>query len=139
MSLRKKPYPGMNFEHFMWMFTRLSGLIIFTIALVGMIGALIMGARTQMDLGTLMRWTFFPTHFHVDGSDIDIDAGWLSNIWLWFQYAIIFFGVTHGLNGLRMVIEDYWQNKTVQLILRVLMFASWAGLIYVAVILVTKY
>lgn len=138
MTTRKVPHPGWNFEYVMWIFTRISGLAIFTIALIGMIGALLMGARTQMDLGTLMRWTFFPNNFHVINSDIDIEAGWLQPIWLWFQYAIIFFGATHGLNGLRMVLEDYWQNKTVQLVLRVLMFASWAGLLYIATIL-TKF
>ena len=52
--------PGFSLEYSMWIFTRLSGIGMIALAVIGMAGAFIMGARTQLDLSALMRWTFFP-------------------------------------------------------------------------------
>ena len=53
MQTRKIPHPGWNLEYMMWMFTRLSGLAFFLVAVTGITSALVMGARNQMDLGDL--------------------------------------------------------------------------------------
>ena len=47
--------PGFNFEYLMWIFTRISGLALFLLAIIGMTSAFALGARTQVDLPTLMR------------------------------------------------------------------------------------
>ena len=108
MSTRPVPRIGFSFEYLMWIFTRLSALILILLAVIGLVGAFWMGARTQMDVGTLMRWTFFPNSYHVVNSEIpDIELGWANAYWQVMQMLIVFFGVTHGVNGLRVVIEDY--------------------------------
>ena len=49
---------GLNFEMLMWIFTRLSALAMYALILFAIIGALIMGARTQMNLADVLRWGF---------------------------------------------------------------------------------
>jgi hypothetical protein len=83
MSIRPAPQRGLNFEYLMWIFTRISGLILCLLALVGLVMALYMGARTQMDLGT-SALTFFPNPNHVINSEIpDVTLGWLATGRLW--------------------------------------------------------
>jgi succinate dehydrogenase / fumarate reductase membrane anchor subunit len=133
MSSRPAPRIGFSFEYLMWIFTRLSGIGLILLAIIGMAGAFWMGARLQMDAGTLMRWTFFPNTYHVVNSDVpDIELGWASAYWQVMQILIVFFGVTHGINGLRMVIEDYVSTSWLQIFLRGLLFISWLFMLLVA-------
>ena len=118
--------PGFSFEYFMWIFTRISGLAMILLAAMGMIGALLMGARMQMDLPTLMRWTFFTNPNHVVNSAIpDATLGWANAYWQIMMILILFFGVTHGFNGLRMIIEDYLGQSVSQVLLRGVVFLLW--------------
>jgi succinate dehydrogenase hydrophobic anchor subunit len=126
--------PGFSLEYAMWIFTRLSGLGMILLALIGMSGALIMGARTQMDLATLVRWTFFPNPNHVVNSEIpDIALGWATAFWQVMQMLIVFLGITHGFNGLRVVIEDYTGQSIWRPFLRGLIFLLWLFLLIVAI------
>ncbi len=110
----------------MWLFTRVSGLAMIMTALVGLTGALFMGARLQMDLPTLMRWTFFPNPNHVVNSNIsDVTLGWISAFWQVLQMLVVFFGATHGFNGLRVVIEDYVRSPAVCKALRIIIAVLW--------------
>ncbi len=100
--------PGLSFEYIMWIFTRISGMSLILLAVIGMISAFALGARTQVDLPTLMRWTFFPNPNHVINSNIpDVTLGWANAFWQVMQILILFFGVTHAFNGLRVFVEDY--------------------------------
>jgi succinate dehydrogenase hydrophobic anchor subunit len=121
----------------MWLFTRLSGLAFFLLAVLGMTGALIMGARTQMDLGTLMRWIFFPNPNHVLDSNIpDVEMGWANGFWQIMQFLIIFLGGTHGINGFRVVLEDYISSPFWQIFMRLILFMLWVFMVLVAVYVV---
>ncbi len=125
---------GLTFEYIMWIFTRLSGLALILLALLGLVSAMIMGARTQMDLGTLMRWTFFPNPNHVVSSNIpDIAQGWANGFWQVMQMLLVVFGVTHGFNGLRVVIEDFTGPSFWQPIMRGLVFLLWLFVLIVAI------
>jgi len=118
----------------MWVFTRISALILILLALVGVGSALWMGARLQMDVGALMRWTFFPNSYHVVNSDIpDLTLGWTNAYWNVMQMLIVFFGVTHGVNGLRVVIEDYMGATWLRIFLRGMLFLFWIFMLIVAV------
>jgi succinate dehydrogenase hydrophobic anchor subunit len=104
MSSRTVPQRGFNFDYLMFLFTRISGLSIILLAIIGVAGAFYMGARTQMELGTLVRWTFFPNPNHVINSDIpDVTLGWANAYWNIMQMLIVFFAFTHAANGLRMI------------------------------------
>lgn len=134
MHSRPAPQVGFSFEYLMWIFTRISGLALILLAIMGIIGAFLMNARTQVDLPTLMRWTFFPNPNHVVNSEIpDVAIGWATAYWQIMQMMIAFFGVTHGINGLRVVIEDYLNSSWVKVILRGLMFLFWIFILIVAV------
>jgi succinate dehydrogenase / fumarate reductase membrane anchor subunit len=118
--------PGFSFEYFMWIFTRISGLALILLAMMGMTGALLMGARTQMDLPTLMRWAFFPNPNHVVNSNIpDVAVGWATAYWQIMQLLMIFLAVTHGFNGLRVVLEDFLGQTFLRPMLRGLIFLLW--------------
>jgi succinate dehydrogenase hydrophobic anchor subunit len=112
----------------MWLFTRLSGLGMIILAAVNLVMAFIMNGRTLLDLPTTMRWMFFPNPNHVVNSNIpDVTVGWSNGFWQVFGTIMIFLAATHGLNGLRMVIEDYVERQRIIYALRWLMLALWIG------------
>ena len=126
--------PGWSFEYVMWIFTRISGLALILLAVFGVTGALIMGARTQMDLPTLMRWSFFPNPNHVVNSNIpDVAVGWATAYWQIMQMLIIFFAVSHAYNGLRVVLEDFIGQSFSKPMLRGLILLLWMFSLIVAV------
>jgi len=126
--------PGFSLEYSMWIFTRLSGLGMIALATIGMAGAFLMGARTQLDLATIMRWTFFPNPNHVVNSNIpDVTLGWATAFWQIMQMLIVILGVTHGFNGLRVVVEDYTGQNAWRPFFRGLIFLLWIFVLIVAI------
>jgi len=126
--------PGVNFEYLMWIFTRISGIALVTLAVVGMATAFVLGARTQIDLPTLMRWTFFPNPNHVVNSNIpDVTLGWANGFWQVMQILLVTFGITHGFNGLRVVLEDFIGPSFTKPLLRGFLFMLWLFMLIVAV------
>ena len=107
MRSRTMPRPSLNLEFLMWIFTRLSGVTLILLVVMGISLGLFMGARTQMDMGTLMRWSFFPNPNHVMDSEIPDLYLWSNGFWQIIQILVVVFAATHGFNGLRVVIEDY--------------------------------
>jgi succinate dehydrogenase hydrophobic anchor subunit len=130
MMIKSAPKRGFNFEYIMWLFTRLSALAMYALALAGLVGALIMGARSEMSMADLMRWTFMPNSSHVLNTNVpDIDV-WATTFWRAMAIAFLLFAGSHGIHGLLNVEEDYLQNKTARIILRIL------GLLFFAVMAV---
>jgi succinate dehydrogenase hydrophobic anchor subunit len=139
MSRKRTVQPAWSFEYIMWMFTRLSGLAMVFLAFAGALGALLMQARQYVDLPTLWRWTFFPNTFHVVNSEIpDVAQGWATAWWQTMQILMIAFGVTHGFNGLRVVIEDYMGNTFLRPLLRGVVFLLWLAMLVVAIFVILK-
>ena len=137
MRSRVIPKPSWNLEYLMWIFTRISGLALILVAVLGISLGLLMGARTQMDLGTLMRWAFFPNPNHVLDSEIPDLFLWSNGFWQIIQILVVTFAATHGFNGLRVVIEDYSKPGFWQAAFRFLIFLLWvfSGLVGIYVIL----
>ena len=98
---------GMNFETLMWLFTRLSALGMYVLIIFGLIGALIMGARTQMNFADVMRWAFMPTVTHVENTDVPDLAPWVSPLWKLTASALLLLAVAHGVHGLVVIADDY--------------------------------
>ena len=133
MSTRMAPQRGLSFEYFMWVFTRLSGLGLILVAFSSMAMAFTMGARYHLDMTTLFRWMFFPNSFHVVNSNIpDVTVGWISAFWDIMQKLVVFMGLTHGINGLRSVLEDYLGPSIRRLLLRGALFLLWMLMLFVA-------
>jgi succinate dehydrogenase / fumarate reductase membrane anchor subunit len=63
----------------------------------------------------------------------DVTLGWATAYWQIMEMMIVFFGVTHGVNGLRMVIEDYLESPRTRTLVRSLLFLFWLFLMIVCV------
>ena len=125
MRSKAMPKPSWNLDYMMWVFTRLSGLSIVLLVVIGISAGLLMGARSQMDMGTLMRWGFFPNSNHVLASEIPDLYLWANGFWQITQILVVFFAATHGFNGLRVVLEDYSLSGFWQVFLRFLIMLLW--------------
>ena len=98
---------GLNFEMLMWIFTRLSALAMYAFILAGAIGALIMGARTQMNIADIMRWAFMPNVTHVQNTNVTDIALWSSPFWKLMAGGLLLIAVAHGVHGLVVIADDY--------------------------------
>ena len=111
---------GFDFETFMWTYTRLSALAMYLCAFIGLTGALIMGARTQMNIADVIRWSFMPNPNHVLNTNIPDLAPWATVFWKVMGSVFVLFATSHGLHGLLSVIEDYitrsWVRRTLRII-----------------------
>ncbi len=132
MLQKKSIQPGWNLEYIMFLFTRLSAVIMLIIALIGVVSAFLMGARTLMDAGTIMRWMFFPNPNHVSASVPDVEAGWSNAFWQIMEMIIVCLAATHGMNGFRVVLEETFNQSGMRLLIRTLIFLLWIFIIFIA-------
>jgi len=98
---------GLNFEMLMWLFTRLSALGMYALILFAIIGALVMGARNDMNLADVMRWGFMPTNTHVQSTNVPDLAPWAIPFWRLTASALLLLAVAHGVHGLVVIADDY--------------------------------
>jgi succinate dehydrogenase hydrophobic anchor subunit len=114
---------GLNFEMFMWLFTRLSALTMYALILCAIIGALIMGARNDMNLADVMRWGFMPNNTHVQNTDVPDIAPWSAPFWRLTASALLLVAVAHGVHGLVVIADDYIVTPRGRLVVRWLSIA----------------
>jgi succinate dehydrogenase hydrophobic anchor subunit len=98
---------GLNFEMAMWLFTRLSALAMYGLILFAMIGALVMGARTEMNFADVMRWSFLPNVTHVQSTNVPELAPWASTFWKLTASVLLLIASAHGVHGLVVIADDY--------------------------------
>ena len=98
---------GLNFEMLMWIFTRLSALAMYALVLVAIIGALIMGARTQMNMADVLRWGFMPNVTHVQNTNVPDLTIWSLPFWKILASLMLLVAVAHGVHGLVVICDDY--------------------------------
>jgi succinate dehydrogenase hydrophobic anchor subunit len=130
---------GFDFEIFMWLFVRLSALAMYLCAFIGLVGALIMGARTQVNFADLLRWSFMPDSNHVlmntTLNNIANADAWASLFWKIMGSIFVAFAASHGLHGVLSVVEDYLKNavvrRTLRIVVLLLTFVGIAIAIYV--------
>ena len=91
----------------MWLFTRLSALAMYGLILFAMVGALIMGARTQMNFADVLRWSFMPNVTHVQSTNVPELAPWSSTFWKLTASALLLVASAHGVHGLVVIADDY--------------------------------
>jgi succinate dehydrogenase hydrophobic anchor subunit len=114
---------GLNFEMLMWLFTRLSALAIYGLILFGLVGALIMGARTQMNFADVMRWAFMPSAAHVQSTNVPELAPWAAAFWRVVASALLLVASAHGMHGLVVIADDYIVSSRGRQIVRLLSVA----------------
>jgi len=98
---------GLNFEMLMWAFTRLTALAMYGFILFGMIGALVMGARSGMNFADFMRWAFTPIVTHVQNTNVPELAPWSTPFWRVVGSLLLLVATAHGMHGLVVVADDY--------------------------------
>jgi succinate dehydrogenase hydrophobic anchor subunit len=111
---------GFDFDTVLWIYTRLSALAMYLCAFIGLVGALIMGARTDMNLADVIRWTFMPNPNHVLNTNIPDLAPWSTVFWKVMGSIFVVFATSHGLHGLLSVLEDYISRRRLRATLRII-------------------
>jgi succinate dehydrogenase hydrophobic anchor subunit len=114
---------GLNFEMFMWMVTRLTALAMYALILTAIIGALIMGARNQMNMADVLRWGFMPNSTHVQSTDVPDLTPWSTVFWRLTASALLLVAVAHGVHGLVVIADDYIVSARGRSIVRVISVA----------------
>ena len=109
---------GLNFEMFMWLFTRLSALGMYALILFAIAGALWMGARNDMNLADVLRWGFMPTSTHVQSTEVPDLGPWSTPFWRLTASALLLLAVAHGVHGLVVIADDYIVTPRGRLIVR---------------------
>lgn len=109
---------GLNFEMFMWLFTRLSALGMYALILFAILGALWMGARNNMSFADVLRWGFMPVNTHVQSTQVPDLGPWSTPFWRLTASALLLLAVAHGVHGLVVIADDYITSSRGRLIVR---------------------
>ena len=124
---------GLNFEMFMWFITRLTALAMYALLLTAVIGALIMGARTQMNMADVIRWSFMPNSSHVQSTNVPDLVPWSTTFWKLVASAFLSIAVGHGVHGLVVIADDYIVSKRGRSIVRVLSIIMMLSMIAIGI------
>jgi succinate dehydrogenase hydrophobic anchor subunit len=111
---------GLSFETIMWFFTRFSALAMYALILFALIGALVMGARNQMNFADVMRWAFMPNLTHVQSTNVPDVAPWATYFWRGAASLMLLVASAHGVHGLVVIADDYIAGATGRKIVRLL-------------------
>ena len=126
---------GLNFEMLMWLFTRLSALAMYGLMLFALIGALVMGARNNMNLADVMRWAFMPSVTHVQSTNIPELEPWATSFWKIIASLMMVVAAAHGIHGLVVIADDYISSSRGRRVARWLSIVFLVGMSVVGVIL----
>jgi len=119
---------GLNFEMFMWLFTRLSALGMYALILFAIMGALFMGARNDMNFADVLRWGFMPNNTHVQSTNVPDLAPWSTPFWRLTASALLLLAVAHGVHGLVVIADDYIVSARGRQIVRTLSIIMMASM-----------
>ena len=93
--------PRNRFEYYAWIFMRVSGVILILMAL----------------------FHFIYMHFYLRVDTITFDVvsfRWQKLYWRVFDFLLLFFAFAHGMNGARVVLEDYTPKAILKPVLALL-------------------
>lgn len=92
-----------NFELYAWFFMRISGLILLTIAVFHLL-------YMHISIG-------------VENIDFDVIASrWDSPFWRLFDIFLLIFALSHGINGMRQILDDYVHSRGWRVVARTTVF-----------------
>jgi len=111
---------GMSFETFMWLFTRLTALAMYGFILVGVVGALVMGALNQMSFIEVLRWALMTNPGHVEYTNVADIAPWVSTFWRLVATGMFLTASSHGMHGVIVILDDYFAKASQRKWIRIL-------------------
>jgi succinate dehydrogenase / fumarate reductase, membrane anchor subunit len=130
---------GSRFELYAWFFTRVSGILFLLMGAFNLAYANLVGGSGQMSAGAQMRWAFFPIPFHVQSTGVEVTPYFANAFWQVYSLILIVFAATHGLNGLRVILEDYVRRRLLMAWVRAVLVAIWLFIVLAAVFLIFVY
>jgi succinate dehydrogenase hydrophobic anchor subunit len=109
MAARSLPISkrGFNFEMFMWAFTRFTVIAMYGLILAGIVGALILSARTGANFGDILYWAFFPNMAQNPLSQI-----WMTILAKLMVSAFVLAACGHGVHGVLEILDDYFAGAS---------------------------
>lgn len=123
---------GMNFETFMWAFTRFTVIALYGLILVGILGGLRLSMITGVNFGDILYWAFFP----------NLAANPLGQVWMnivarLMVIAFVLVACGHGVHGVLEIWDDYVTSEKARRWARniVITYAIVASIIAIYVIL----
>jgi succinate dehydrogenase hydrophobic anchor subunit len=98
---------GMSFETFMWVFTRATALGMYGFILLGVTGAIIMGAQNSMTFVEVLRWALVTNPGHVEYTNLPDISPFASMFWRAVASGMFLTGLAHGIHGVIVILDDY--------------------------------
>jgi succinate dehydrogenase hydrophobic anchor subunit len=105
MAARSLPISkrGFNFEMFMWAFTRFTVIVMYGLILAGIVGALILSARTGANFGDILYWAFFPNM-----AQNPLNQIWMTILAKLMVIVFVLSACGHGVHGVLEILDDYF-------------------------------
>jgi succinate dehydrogenase / fumarate reductase membrane anchor subunit len=117
---RPQRRPRQNFETWAWFFMRVSGLILFFLALIH----------------------FWIMHIETDVINTNVAfvaRRWKNPFWRVFDWLLLVLSLLHGGNGLRMIIEDYVKKPFSRVAVKALLYTVGGALFVVGTITIVTF
>ena len=139
-SAMSKTEAGNRFELYAWFFTRVTGILFLLMGAFNLIYANLAGGRGHLDVGAQMRWAFFPIATHVSSTSVEVIPNFSNAYWQVYGFLLVAFAITHGFNGLRVILEDYVNHSPLLLVwLKALLVGIWLFVLVAATFLIFVY
>jgi succinate dehydrogenase / fumarate reductase membrane anchor subunit len=119
-----------------WFFTRVTGVLFLLMGAFNLVYANLAGGRGHLDAGAQMRWAFFPISFHVESTSVEVTPNFANPFWQVYSFLLITLAATHGLNGVRVILEDYVRRPLLLVWLRALLVGFWLFVLMAAAYLI---
>ena len=94
---------GLNFETFMWGFTRFTVIAMYGLIIAGILGALTLSAQTGANVGDIFYWAFFP-----NAAPNPLGQVWMTILAKLMVIAFILVVCGHGVHGVLEILDDYF-------------------------------
>ena len=129
LSIKKR---GLNFETFMWAFTRFTVIAMYGLILVGILGGLRLSMMTGVNFGDIMYWAFFPNMV-----DNPLGQVWMNITARLMVIAFVLVVCGHGVHGVLEIWDDYVTSEKARRWARniVITYAILASIVAIYVIL----
>ena len=96
---------GFNFETTMWLFTRITVIIMYALILAGLIGGLILSAQTGANFGDILYWAFLPNL-----AQNPLGQVWMTILAKLMVIAFVLTACGHGVHGVLEILDDYFTS-----------------------------
>jgi len=119
-----------------WFLTRVTGILLLLTAAFNLVYANLVGGPSNLYAAAQMRWAFFPIQFHVQSTSVEVAPNFSNPFLQVFSFLIIAFAATHGINGVRVVLEDYIRRPLLMAWIRAVLVAVWISILLAAIFLI---